>query len=241
MQPMTTTALATATRAALICVTLLLLSQAPVAAKQGEATLPVELSQDGWKLLSVPGKAPAHFAQDGPGGIRISAENAVAFLYRPVPGDMGVKRRLAWRWRVDEPVPLTDLSIVGQDDRTLAVHLVFPLDPKRLSFFERVDFAVTRIFAPPLAGKVLTYVWGGTQARGEILANPHLEAHGRIIVLRSGTESTGRWFMEEIDFAADFRKAFGYSPPQPIFLMISSDSDDTAWRCVGVIADLTFI
>ncbi len=240
MKRIATMTLSTAMGLAFLCVTGLLFSLAPAAASEDEAALPLELRQQGWKLLSVPGKMPARFTRRGRAGIRITAENAVAFLYRPAPGDLGAKHRLAWRWRVEKPVPLTDLSIIGQDDRTLAVHLVFPLDPNRLPFRERVDLAVTRLFAPPLAGKVLTYVWGGTQARGEDLANPHLKTHGRIIVLRSGIETTGRWFMEEIDFAADFKKAFGYSAPQPAFLMISGDSDDTARRGVGVIADFVF-
>ena len=226
----------------------LLLLAAPAGANDGESAgrletgpeVPAELSREGWKLLSVPGKATADFALETPGGIRILAENAVAFLYRPIDGGMGEKRRLAWRWRVDEAVARTDLSKVGEDDRSLAIHLVFPIESEALSFWERIDLALTRMVAPPLAGKVLTYVWGGTQARGASLPNPHLEGHGAIIVLRSGDEPTGRWVMEEIDFVADFRKAFGYTPPQPAFMAISSDSDDTAGSSLGVVADLVF-
>ena len=207
---------------------------------ESEAAVPAELSRDGWKLLSVPGKAAAEFAMEDSGSIRIIAENAVAFLYRPLEGGMGEKRRLAWRWRVDEAVARTDLSKVGEDDRSLAIHLVFPIESETLSFWERVDLALTRMVAPPMAGKVLTYVWGGTQARGASLPNPHFEENGAIIVLRSGDEPTGRWVMEEIDFVADFREAFGYTPPPPIFMAISSDSDDTAGSCLGAVADLVF-
>ena len=98
----------------------------------------------------------------------------------------------------------------------------------------------TRVFAAPLSGKVLTYVWGGTRPRGSLLANPHLNPDGRIIVLRSGDGTTGLWQEEEIDFVADFRKAFGYIPPAPAYLAISVDSDDTASRSRGAVADLVF-
>jgi hypothetical protein len=210
--------------------------------RRGDETtrLSAELSREGWKLLSVPGKAEARFAQGGPNSIRVSAENAVAFLYRPVSNDMGPKRRLSWRWRVEQATPRTDLSQAGEDDRPLAVHVVFPVDSNRLSILEQINLAFTRLVAEPLAGKVLTYVWGGTQGRGARLPNPHLEAHGVIIVLRSGDTPTGRWIMEEIDFVADFRAAFGYNPPPPAYLAISSDSDDTAGQSLGVIADLVF-
>jgi hypothetical protein len=248
MQHVVAIAISTGMGLGILCAAGLLFLAAPAAANDGEAVdrrgsetaVSAELRRDGWKLLSVPGKTPACFARQGLGGIRLSAENGVAFLYRRVPGDVGAKHRLAWRWRVDQPVPVTDLSKIGRDDRSLAVHLVFPMKSDDLPLWERISRAVTRIAAPPLAGKVLTYVWGGIQTRGERLANPHLGAHGRLIVLRSGDQPTGRWFMEEIDFAADFRKAFGYSPPPPIFLAISTDSDDTAGRSLGVIADLVF-
>lgn len=220
----------------------------PAAAKDGEGIaerlsetdLPADLSLEGWRLLTVPGKARADFSRQGPEGVRLQAEDAVAFLYRRLPRDMGIKRKLAWRWRVDEAGAPTDLSQAGQDDRSLAVHLVFPIDAERLPFWQRIDLAVTEILAPALAGKVLTYVWGGHQTRGAMLANPHLDMHGKLIVLRSGTESTGRWFDEEIDFATDFRDAFGYEAPQPKYLVISTDSDDTGGRCSGVIAGFAF-
>ena len=91
-----------------------------------------------------------------------------------------------------------------------------------------------------LAGAVLTYVWGGSQQPGDMIANPYFDDRGRIIVLRSSAEATGRWFEEEIDFIADFQRAFGYTPAQPLYVAISADSDDTGGRSHGVVAELTF-
>ena len=233
-------------RLATLCLAGLLLLAAPAnhgesaVRLESETAVPAELSREGWKLLSVPGKAPADFARQSPDAIRVVAENAVAFLVRPLAENTGGKRRLTWRWRVEDAVARTDLSKIGEDDRSLAVHLIFPIESDTLSFWERLDLGLTRMAAPQLAGKVLTYVWGGTQARGASLPNPHLEAHGTIIVLRSGDAATGRWFMEEVDFVADFRKAFGYDPPAPAFMAISSDSDDTAGSSLGIVADLEF-
>ncbi len=165
------------------------------AVQQGdEAALPDELRRDGWKVLGVPGKAPARFAQQDPGGIRLSAENAVAFLYRPVPGDMGVKRRLIWRWRVDESGAPTDLSKIGQDDRSLAVHLVFPLDADSLPFWERSG--PTRcIEEPPLVTSSrrfegrhpLAIVWGWL----EIHALFHFGASPQVLARRYAAKRRG--------------------------------------------------
>jgi hypothetical protein len=202
--------------------------------------LPSDLRREGWRLLKVPGKAQAEFTKQGLGAIAISADKAVAFLYRPLDPAMGPKRRLAWSWRVDRAAPPTDLARAPGDDRSLAVHLVFPVDAERLFLLERMELALTRLVAPPLAGRVLTYVWGGDHPEGSVLINPHLDRQGRIIVLRSGFATLGNWKTEGIDFADDFRKVYGSSAPAPAFLAISADSDDTASRIFGAVADLTF-
>ena len=204
------------------------------------SALPEDLTDMGWSLLEVPGKQTAEFSYSGAGTIDIRADNAVAFLYRPVDADAASKSRLGWTWRVDDAVPPTDLSRDSGDDRSLAVHIVFPADHDALSFWESLENSLTELVAPPLAGKVLTYVWGGSQPQGTVLENPHFGEQGTIIVLRSGREPTGRWMMEEIDFEADFQAAFGYAPPAPVFVAISADSDDTGSRTAGAVADLTF-
>lgn len=202
--------------------------------------LPAALAQDGWRMLAVPGKAEANFSAKRSDKISVVTENAVGFLYRPVSTDMGEKRRLAWRWRVDRAVPATDLTQSGRDDRSLAIHIVFPAERERLSFWQRLNLDLTGAVAPPLAGSVLTYVWGGTQQQGDMIANPYFDERGRIIVLRSSDEATGQWFVEEIDFIADFERAFGYTPAQPLYVAISADSDDTRTHSQGVVAELTF-
>ena len=151
------------------------------------------------------------------------------------------KRRLLFKWRVDRAVPPTDLSRASGDDRSLAVHLVFPLDQAKLSFWDRMEHELTRLIAPPMAGRVLTYVWGGSHPEGTVVANPYMsDMRGKIIVLRSRDDAVGRWFREDIDFVADFEKVFGYRPPAPAFLAISADSDDTGSRTVGAVAEIAF-
>ncbi len=212
----------------------------PGHARSAAFQLSTELQSAGWRLLKVPGREKAEFTQRSPDSIYIKADKAVAFLYRSVDDDMGPKRRLVWNWWVEQAVPPTDLSRAPGDDRSLAVHLVFPVDEERLSLWERIEIALTRLVSPPMAGIVLTYVRGGTNPQGTVLTNPCLNRQGKIIVLRSGDGPVGRWHMEEIDFVADFRDAFGYRPPAPTFVAISADSDDTGSRAFGAVADLAF-
>ena len=46
--------------------------------------------------------------------------------------------------------------------------------------------------------------------------------------------------METVDFAADFRRAFGYAAPAPVYVAISADSDDTGSRTAGSVSALGF-
>jgi hypothetical protein len=44
----------------------------------------------------------------------------------------------------------------------------------------------------------------------------------------------------QVDVAADYRARFGEAPPAVVELAIGADSDDTASRTSGRIADLAF-
>ena len=61
-----------------------------------------------------------------------------------------------------------------------------------------------------------------------------------IYILRSGDTPTGQWFTEKIDITADFERAFGYKAPSPMYIVVSADTDDTAGRSIGLIADIIF-
>lgn len=187
-----------------------------------------------WKLLVLPDKDPAEFRISETGSLRIEAMNAVGFLYAQI--DEVPSRRLAWRWRVDQNIPATDLSRSGQDDRPLALHVWFPPKPEDVSFGDRLG----ALFGYPMIGQVLTYVWGGTAQRGERMPNPHFE-NSKLIVLRSGTTPTGIWFNEEIDIAADYRMAFGAPPPARAYIAISADTDDVGGTSIAQLDDLKLL
>ena len=198
------------------------------------------LDAAGWRLFEVPGRPPARFASLGPDRLSVSSDGGVGFLYRPLAPEEAGRQRLSWHWRVTSAPPPTDLSEKGADDRPLAVHLWFPEPPEEASLWSDLKGAMGRLFDVPVPGKVLTYVWGGTQGRGDKLVNPHLEDDGVLIVLRSGHHAPDGWVREEIDIVADFTMAFGYPPPPASYLAISADSDDRLGRTRGQIKDIRF-
>jgi hypothetical protein len=88
---------------------------------------------------------------------------------------------------------------------------------------------------------VLVYVFGGAHRRGEALRSPHLGSAGLVRVLRPADSPTGTWFEERVDLAADYRRAFGEEPPDPVQIAISADTDDTRSTARGLIADIAFV
>lgn len=200
-----------------------------------------DLERAGWKVLAFPGIAETEFVGRPDGIIEVRAMDSSALLYREVPPTERQNQLLSWRWRVDETMPPTDLGLKGSDDRPLALHVWFPPDPDRTSWWQRLSrVALDLAIDAPVPGRWLTYVWGGIGGRGDSLVNPYSGPDGVIYVLRSGNAPTGRWFSETIDIAADFERAFGYPAPAPIYIAISADADDTESNSVALIADIRF-
>ena len=208
----------------------------------GSEGLPVtpDLAKVGWKMLAFAGKPATRFTGRADGAIQVTAATSVAILYRKISGQDRQKRRLSWRWRVDRTTPATDLSRQGHDDRPLALHLWFPKDPDQAGLLARLKTAVAQIFDVPLPGKVLTYVWGGKGRRGDKIINPYIPIDGTMIILRPGHAPTGQWFTEEIDFAADFERAFNTRAPAPAYIAVSADADDTMGQSLALITDIAF-
>jgi Protein of unknown function (DUF3047) len=207
-------------------------------AAAGAGTKTGQDTPSSWKTLKVPGKPATEFRAVPNGAIKVSATESVGFLYRELPAAQNTINRLSWRWRVDMTPPATDQSMKGMDDRPLAIHICFDTDDAISSGESLLDRVGKWAGTSPLRGKVLTYVWGGTGKRGDLIENPYLNANGRIIILRPGNSPTGRCFPESVDIDADFEKAFGYSPPRARVIAISADTDDKRGTSMGAVANL---
>lgn len=196
---------------------------------------------ESWTVLTFSGVKPTRFAvQDEI--IGVVAEDSSSLIYRKVTPDEQQCMRLAWSWRVDQASDPTDLTRRGGDDRPLAVHLLFPQDRSAAGPWDRLSGALaSAVSGLPDDGYVLTYVWGGIHEPGRTMENPYLQRRGHLIVLRNGDAPTGRWFGEQVDFKADFRAAFGHSPPPPTYVAVSGDADDTDARSAGSVARLGFV
>jgi hypothetical protein len=201
-----------------------------------------DLAAAGWREIGVKGKPPNRFIGHPDGAIEVISSSSVSRVYRPVEVDLDATPVLTWQWRVDQPVPPTDLTQKGEDDTALTLYVGFPWDPGEASFTERLTRPLVEAYAGEDApGRVLAYVWGGDQPRGAWVASPHLRSAGALRVLRPADSPTGEWFQERVDLAQDYREAFGEEPPDPSQIAISADTDDTASTSRGTVKGLAFV
>lgn len=208
------------------------------------ASIPMgpDLAAAGWRDLEVKGKPGNRFVGHPDGSIEVVSSSSVSRLYRPVEVDLDATPALAWRWRVDEPVPPTDLTQKGEDDTAITLFVGFPWDPGEASFTERLTRPLVEAYAGEDApGRVLAYVFGGEQSRGAVVESPHLGNAGAVHVLRPADSPTGEWFEERVDLVQDYREAFGEDPPDPTQVAISADTDDTGSTSRGFIDALAFV
>lgn len=197
------------------------------------------LAKSGWMELAIPGKTPTRYSRTADGALEARSEASVSILYRMLGPKEQNCRVMAWRWRVDQAVPPTDPARAGTDDRDLAVHVWFS-DGEEQGLWKALSGAISSVLGIPRMGKSITYVFGGSGERDRRLVNPHHDPDGIIVLLRPSGTATGQWFSERVDFAADYRRAFGKAAPKPMYVAVSADSDDTGTRSTARIADIRF-
>ena len=152
--------------------------------------------------------------------VGIRSDDSVSLLYKVLPETQWDAMSASWSWSVAQSVIGTDLTIKGGDDRNIALYFIF---------MDREDAEALRGRSIRSALRkdsltALVYVWGGDHRRGSILNSPYLQGKGKTVVLRSaGTGNAS----ENINLAADHRRAFGREPQVLVGLALSADSDDT--------------
>ncbi|MDQ7746729.1 DUF3047 domain-containing protein [Hydrogenophaga pseudoflava] len=161
--------------------------------------------------------------------------------------------RLQWRWRLDQPLSggqaKPDLTTKAGDDAALKVCAMFDHPLERVPFVERTVLRIARsVSGEALPAATVCYVWDTGHAAGLQGANPY-SRRVRYISLRGDETPTGQWVTESRDLAQDFITLFGDELPQgaqsprgelPMVatVLIGADSDNTASRSSGWVADL---
>jgi hypothetical protein len=175
---------------------------------------------------------------DGSVVVRAQAVASASGLYARLDLDASPGRRLAWRWKVDEPIRGSDVTRRAGDDYAVRIYVAFRYVPERLPWYERARYEVVRLLYgeyPPHAA--LNYIWDAKAPVGTSVPNPYAR-RVQMIVVESGTANLGRWLAYERDLLADYRAAFREEPPPIAGVGLMTDADDTGERAVAWYGDL---
>lgn len=224
----------------------------------GAQTLPPLVQASGtlnpaWRVVGFPkqqGDLPVTRFEagtvDGQAALKVSTASSYGTLVYRTPD--ATPAQLQWRWRLDQPLtggttPPNLLSKAG-DDAALKVCVMFDHPLERVPFVERTVLRLARsVSGEALPAATLCYVWDSASPAGLQAANPYTR-RVRFISLRGTEAPRAQWLSEQRDVAADFATLFADElPPNtavPLVhtVLIGADSDNTASRSLGWVADL---
>lgn len=221
-------------------------------------TLPDGALNPAWRYVGFPKKKadlPATRFDAGQVDGQAAVKVTTAASYGTLVHDLkdAPPARLQWRWRLDQPLSggtaAPDLTTKAGDDAALKVCVMFGHPLERVPFVERTVLRIARsVSGEDLPAATVCYVWDSGRPAGLQGANPYTR-RVRYISLRGSEAPTGQWTEERRDLAADFMTLFGDELPQGAqtprdqlprvrTVLIGADSDNTASRSSGWVADL---
>jgi hypothetical protein len=174
---------------------------------------------------------------DGKRALKVESQEAYGNLVHPLNWTT-TSAKLAWQWRIEQPIEASDLQTKGGDDTALKVCVSFDLSIDKIPFGDRqlLRFARSKTTEPVPAATVC-YVWDAKLAAGTALDNAFTKRI-RYMVVRSGPQKLNQWTSERRDVTADFIKLFGNESdtvPPIIGVAIGADSDNTKSHSVGYV------
>lgn len=200
-----------------------------------------------WRVVGLPGnKAPLAQVDivtiDGASVLRLATDRSYGSAVHALPGlRLGAGARLAWRWRLEQPLAGANLRTREGDDAALKVCALFDLPLDKLSLGESTLMRMARLVSgEPLPSATLCYVWDNNLPAGTVLPNAY-SGRVRYWVLNGAETATGAWVRNDRPVAADFRKAFeldGEMPPLTA-IAVGADADNTGGRSLAWVGDVT--
>ena len=242
-----------ADRLGLLLVPACLLPLAATAQTLPPLTQPDGTLHPGWHHVGFPqqkARIPPTVIEAGQVGGQPAVKVVTASSYGTLVHDLkdAPPARLQWRWRLDQPLSggtaAPDLTTKAGDDAALKVCALFEHPLERVPFVERTVLRIARsVSGEALPAATVCYVWDSAHPAGRQGANPYTR-RVRYISLRGSEAPTGQWLSEQRDLARDFATLFadelpaGSTVPPLRSVLIGADSDNTASRSSGWVADL---
>lgn len=145
---------------------------------------------------------------------------------------------LEWRWKVNGVVEDGNARTKAGDDYPARIYVTFDYDD--LGFAARVKLTALRALGyDEIPTRALNYVCTNEVDRPTILPNAYSD-WVMMVAVRSGTEHVGAWRTEHRNVLADYRAAFGGTPPPVNGVVIMTDTDDTNGQATAYHGDIVF-
>jgi hypothetical protein len=198
----------------------------------------LELAPSGWEPVSLGDAAPTHWSvveHDGGRVLRAEAKGGASGLALATTSERGA---LSWRWRVESRVTtLPDERTREGDDFAARVLVTFASRPGAGMADALQDAAARLAGHDELPAAALAYVFAQGLPAGTAFRSPYTERVATIVV-RGAADSTGTWYRERRDLAADFEQHFGGPMPAITGIQLLTDSDDAGGTACTLYDDL---
>ena len=221
----------------IICVVML---SNPIAINAGQDNnLSSALVSLGWQEFTFENKSPNKYSTCGLGCIEVISQSSVSMLGRSIQKKLTAKSVLSWEWKILQPVFLSDITLKGSDDRSLALYITFPFDPETASFREKLLRPMVELIEGKNApGRMLSYIWTGYGKADELYKSPFYGGVNVMIVKRNSSDPLNKWQNESVNLVADYQRAFGSKPHKISEILIGADTDDLLGSSIGRLRNL---
>ena len=199
---------------------------------------------DGWKPLTFK-KIPKHTSYEvvKEGDVTVVkavSEASASGLIKPVAIDPKEYPIVRWRWKVDNVLKGSDVTIKEGDDFPARLYITFQYDPDKVSFGKKLKFKAGQALFGDIPIAALNYIWETKTPVGTIVENAYTD-FAKMVIVESGTQKVGLWIDEERNIYEDYKKAFAEEPPMINGVAIMSDTDNTKEQATAYYGDIVFL
>jgi hypothetical protein len=203
-----------------------------------------------WKIVGLPERYAKPITQfdiveiEGTRALRVKSDKSWGSLAYPMSEAVKQGAMLRWRWRLDQPLAVSDLKSKATEDGALKVCLSFDMPADNIPGGERALFKLAQFFTKDkIPTATLCYLWGGKEEIGYQQASL-FTARVRFIVLANESTPLKTWASKERNIYTDFLKAFGQEAgtvPALSAIVIGADADNTQGSSSGYVGDVQLI
>lgn len=198
---------------------------------------------EGWKPLTFK-KIPKHTSyevmKEGDVTIVKAVSSASASgLTKPVVIDPREYPIIRWRWKIDNVLKGSDVTLKEGDDFPARLYITFAYDPDKVSFGKKLKFKAGQVLFGDIPIAALNYIWDTNMPVGTIVENAYTD-FAKMVIVESGPQNVGMWVDEERNIYEDYKKAFGEEPPMINGVAIMSDTDNTKEQVTAYYGDIVF-